>query len=78
MKCLRCDYDMVAASPLSSTTDVSGIEVGLALTMHGTQRKGVRKIKEIVPIGAYVCPACGHVELKMDSKQLSIFMKYHR
>ena len=78
MKCLGCDYDMIEALPLSTTTDIEGVEVGIALTMHGTLRKGKRKVKETIPIGAFVCPACGRVALQLDEKQLSIFRKYHR
>lgn len=78
MKCVTCNCEMEGTSPMSSTTIVDNVEVGLALTMHWSLNKinGNREVKDVIPISAEVCPKCGRVELYLNDKSLSTFMKY--
>lgn len=78
MLCPICDTKMEETQPMQPTTVVDGVEVGLALVMHWHQkaRDGKSEVKETIPIGVYVCPTCGKVELQMDEKSLSKFRKY--
>ena len=78
MVCSLCGTQMEDLPPMSGTTTINDVVVGLALTVHKSARvvDGNADIKEVIPIGAFVCPKCGKVELQLTPQELSKFMKY--
>lgn len=62
MECLKCNKNMFKAQ-------IKGDVVGIGLYLTN-KPKGVLESEKRTTVSCYVCPSCGHVELKADEPQI--------